>query len=95
MGKRYLGWAAILFAVGLASGCSSSPEATCNEVSTNICLRLSQCNAMSSAFLSSEQCVASFNGFFEVGNSDDAACRVEWAAAQGLDCADFIDRYKI
>lgn len=94
-GRRVALSAAALLALGLAAGCTSSPKDTCNDVSVNICEKLNGCGEMESTFVSQEQCVESFNGLFEVDNSDDAACRVEWTAAGSLDCADFLDRYSL
>ncbi len=61
----------------------------------NICEKLDGCGSMESVFLSQEECVDSFNGMFEVAESDDAACRDEWAVAGSLDCDDFLDHFSI
>lgn len=50
---------------------------------------------MGSLFSSEEQCVASFNGYFEVGGSDDAACRETWADIGALGCDEFLDYLEI
>lgn len=86
--------AALVLAIGFA-GCSSSPESTCNDVSGFICEKLATCGALTGTFATPEQCTASFNGFFEVGGSDDAGCRDEWAQSESLDCLGFIDRYSL
>ena len=88
--------AGLALALGVGGGCSSSSSpSTCNDISGSICEKLQGCGALTTTFDSTEQCVASFNGYFEVGNADDTACRAEWAVSEPLDCAAFIAHYSI
>lgn len=92
MGKTVV--VAALLACGLCGSCSS-PADTCNDVSSKICGKLAGCDALDATFSSKEQCVASFNGYFEVDNSDSAACRDEWSVAGSLDCDAFLDHFSL
>ena len=93
-GQRTLALIAAIAAIGLA-GCTSGPDDTCNDVSTKICGRLAECTSLSSVFSSEEQCVTSFNGYFEVGGSDDAACRQTWTDTGALGCDQFLAYFEI
>jgi hypothetical protein len=84
----------VLAVLGLA-GCTSGPDDTCNDVSGKVCARLAECTSLGSLFSSEEQCVASFNGYFEVGGSDDAACRDTWAEIGALGCDEFLAYFEI
>jgi hypothetical protein len=87
--------ATLLLAAGAVSSCSSSPDDNCNDVSGKICDRLAECDSLDAVFTSQEQCEASFNGMFEVGSSDDEACRQTWSEAKSLECAAFLDYFSI
>lgn len=93
-GRRSLALVAVLAVLALP-GCTSGPDDTCNDVSGKICGRLAECGAMSSLFGTEEQCVTSFNGYFEVDGSDDAACRQTWADVGALGCDGFLDYFQI
>lgn len=95
MSGRSVGFAVLLIALGLASGCDNSGSVTCSDVSAEVCTRLATCETLSPTFASLEQCESSLNGYFEVGNDDDASCLAEWIAVQSLDCARFSDHFGI
>ena len=94
-GRRGLALATLLLAAVVVASCSSSPSDNCNDVSGKICDRLAECDSLDTVFTSQEQCVASFNGMFEVGASDDTACRQTWSEATSLECEEFLDYFSI
>lgn len=93
--RRALGLIALLVALGLAAGCTSSQSETCNSISGQICERLADCDSLYNVFATQDMCVDSFNGLFEVDGSDDAACRDTWSATRDLECTEFLDYFSI
>lgn len=83
-GIWFRGVAVLLLAAGL--GCSTGSEDTCADISANICAALDECSLLTPPFNSDQQCVASFNGFWELRNSADEECRTEWEVMKDLTC---------
>jgi hypothetical protein len=93
--RRALALAALLLAAGPVAGCSKSTADGCYGVSERICDRLAECNSLDTVFASENECALSFNGLFEVEGSDEAACRQTWTDVKALECAEFLDYFKI
>jgi hypothetical protein len=84
---------ALLVAAGL--GCSSGSEDSCDDVSAKICDTLEECGSLSPTFGSHEECVASFNGYWEVVEFADEECRAEWVFIQDLTCDQLLDYFSL
>jgi hypothetical protein len=85
--------AALLLVAGL--GCSSNSKDSCSDVSANICDTLDDCGNLSPTFGSHEECVASFNGLWEVENRADEECRTQWELIQDLTCDQLLDYFSL
>ena len=87
------GVAVLLLAAGL--GCASGSKDSCADISANVCEALDECGSLTPPFSSDEECVASFNGLWEVDNLIDEECRAQWELIQDLPCDQLVNYFSL